>query len=70
MASNPINYSRTKYIRNYYYVVRELVLEIYELEVIYVNTSAIVANYITKPMSPEKFALVSTILGLAIKVII
>jgi len=46
------------------------VLEIYKLEVIYINTSAIVANYMTKPVGPNKFALVPTILGLAIKVII
>jgi len=46
------------------------VLEIHELEVIYINTSAIVANYITKPVGPNKFALVPTILGLAIGVII
>jgi len=70
MALNPINYSRTKYIRNYYYIVRELVSETHELEVIYVNTSAIVADCMTKPVGPDKFALVPTILGLAIEVII
>jgi len=41
-----------------------------ELEIVYINTSAIVANYITKPVGPNKFALVSIILGLAIEVII
>jgi len=46
------------------------VLEIRELEIIYVNTSAIVANYITKPVGPNKFALVPTILGLAIEIVI
>jgi len=65
-----VNYSRTKYIRNYYYIVKELVSEIHELEVIYVNTSAIVADYITKPVGPNKFALVPTILGLASEVVI
>jgi len=70
MASNPVNYSRTKYIRNYYYIVRELVLEIYELEIVYVNTSAIVADCMTKPVGPNKFALVPTILGLAPEVVI
>jgi len=70
MASNPVNYSRTKYIRNYYYIVRELVSEIHELEIVYVNTSAMVAEYMTKPVGPDKFALVPTILGLAMEVII
>jgi len=46
------------------------VSEIHELEVIYVNTSAIVADYITKPVGPNKFALVPTILGLASEVVI
>jgi len=70
MALNPVNHSRIKYIRNYYYIVRELVSEIYELEVIYVNTSAMVANCMTKPVGPDKFALVPAMLGLAIEVII
>jgi len=70
MASNSVNYSRSKYIRNYYYIVRQLILEIRELEIVYVNTSAIVANYMTKPVGPDKFALVPAILGLAIEVII
>jgi len=70
MASNPVNYSRIKYIRNYYYIVRELVSEIHELEIVYVNTSAIVADYMTKPVGPNKFALVPAILGLASEVVI
>ena len=44
--------------------------EIQELEIIYVNTSAIVADCMTKPVGPDKFALVPAILGLAIEVII
>jgi len=70
MALNPVNHSRIKYIRNYYYIVRQLVSETRELEIFYVNTSAIVANYITKPVGPDKFALVPAMLGLAIEVII
>jgi len=70
MALYSVNYSRTKYIRNYYYIVRYLVLETRELEIVYVNTSAIVANYITKPVGPNKFAHVPTILGLATEVLI
>jgi len=70
MASNPVNYSRTKYIRNYYHIVRELVSETYELEIVYVNTSAMVADCITKPVGPDKFALVPTMLGLASEVVI
>jgi len=46
------------------------VSEIYKLEIIYVNTLAIVANYMTKPVGPNKFDLVPAILGLAIEVII
>jgi len=46
------------------------VLEIYKLEIVYINTSTIVANYITKPVGPDKFALVPTILGLASEVVI
>jgi len=45
------------------------VSEIRELEIVYVNTSAIVADYMTKPMGPDKFALVPAILGLAIEVV-
>jgi len=70
MASNPVNYSRTKYIRNYYYIMRQLILETRELEIVYVNTSAIVADCMTKPVGPNKFALVPTILGLAPEVVI
>jgi len=70
MALNSVNYSRTKYIRNYYYIVRQLVSEIRELEIVYINTSAIVADYITKPVGPDKFAYISTILGLATEVVI
>jgi len=70
MALNPVNYSRIKYIRNYYYIVRELVSEIYKLEIIYVNTPTIVANYMTKPVGPDKFAHVPAILGLATEVVI
>jgi len=70
MASNSVNYSRIKYIRNYYYIVRELVLETHELEIVYVNTSAMVADCITKPVGPDKFALVPTMLGLAPEVVI
>jgi len=70
MALNSVNYSRIKYIRNFYYIVRELVSEIHELVIVYVNTSAIVADCMTKPVGPNKFALVPTILGLATEVVI
>jgi len=70
MASNPVNHSRTKHIRNYYHIVRQLVSETRELEIVYVNTSAMVADCMTKPVGPDKFALVPTILGLAMEVII
>jgi len=46
------------------------VLETRELEIVYVNTSAMVANCMTKPVGPDKFALVPAILGLAIEVVI
>jgi len=46
------------------------VSETRELEIVYVNTSAMVADYMTKPVGPDKFALVPAILGLAMEVII
>jgi len=46
------------------------VSETRELEIVYVNTSAIVADCMTKPVGPDKFALVPTMLGLAPEVII
>jgi len=46
------------------------VSETRELEIVYVNTSAMVADYMTKPVGPDKFALVPTMLGLASEVII
>jgi len=46
------------------------VSEIRELEIIYVNTSAILADYMTKPVGPDKFAHVPAILGLATEVVI
>jgi len=45
------------------------VLEIRELEIVYVNTS-MVADCMTKPVGPNKFALVPTILGLTPEVVI
>jgi len=41
-----------------------------ELEIVYVNTSAIVADCITKPVGPDKLAYVPAILGLATEVVI
>ena len=70
MALNPVNYSRTKHIRNYYYFMRQLVSETYELEIIYINTSAMVINCITKPVGPDKFAYIPAMLGLAIEGVI
>jgi len=46
------------------------VSETRELEIVYINTSAMVADCMTKPVGPDKFALVPTMLGLAIEVII
>jgi len=46
------------------------VSETRELEIFYVNTSAMVADCITKPVGPDKFALVPAMLGLAMEVII
>ena len=50
--------------------MRQLVSETRELEIVYINTSAIVADYITKPVGPDKFAYISAILGLATKGVI
>jgi len=46
------------------------VSETRELEIVYVNTSAMVVDCMTKPVGPDKFALVPTMLGLAPEVII
>jgi len=46
------------------------VSETHELEIVYVNTSAMVADCMTKPVGPNKFALVPTILGLASEIVI
>ncbi len=70
MALNPVNHSRIKYIRNYYYFIKQLVSEIYKLEIIYINILVIIINYITKPVGLEKFAYIPTILGLTIEGII
>ena len=70
MASNPVNHSRTKHIRNYYHFVRQLVSETHELEIIYVNTSAMVADCMTKPVGPDKFAHLPAMLGLAMEGVI
>ncbi len=50
--------------------MRQLVSETYKLEIIYINTSVIVINCITKPVGPDKFAYLPAILGLAIEGII
>jgi len=46
------------------------VSEIYKLEIIYINISVIVINYITKSVGLNKFAYIPVILGLAIEGII
>jgi len=46
------------------------VSETQELEIIYVNTSAIVANCMTKPVGSDNFAYIPAILGLATKGVI
>jgi len=46
------------------------VSETRELEIVYVNTSAMVADCMTKPVGPDKFALVPAMLGLATEVVI
>ncbi len=40
-----------------------------EREIIYVNTSAMVADCMTKPVGPDQFALVPAMLGLAMNVV-
>jgi len=46
------------------------VSETYKLEIIYVNTSAIVTDCITKPVGPNKFAHLPAMLGLVIEGVI
>ncbi len=50
--------------------MRQLISETYKLEIIYINISVIITNYITKPVGPKKFAYIPTILGLAMEGII
>jgi len=54
MASNPINYPRTKYIDSYYYVVRDRVAKIGKLRIDYVKTDDILADGLTKALGPYK----------------
>jgi len=46
------------------------VSEMYKLEIIYINTSAMVTDCITKPVGLNKFAYVPAILGLAMEGVI
>jgi len=65
MATNPINYLGTKYIKSDYYYIRELILEFNLLYIKYVPTIDILTNGLTKALSPTKFRLLKTELGLA-----
>ena len=62
-----MNYARIKYIRNKFYLVREM--ETGELAVDYVNTSDIVADGMTKPIAPNDFPPFRYKLGLSPSVI-
>jgi len=46
------------------------VSETYKLEIIYVNTSAMVTDCMTKPVGPDKFAYIPAMLGLAMEGVI
>ena len=65
MASNPVNHSRTKHIRNKYHFVRELVAETGDLVMGYVPTSDMLADGLTKPLGPQLFLPYRAMLGLA-----
>ena len=64
MANNPINYLRTKHIRNKYHFVRELVAETEDLVIDYVCTSDMLADGMTKLLGPQLFPLFRTMLGM------
>ena len=65
LATNPVNHSRTKHIRNKYHLVRQLVTETKELKVVYVNTKDMVADGLTKPLPVQEFQAFVSMLGLA-----
>ncbi len=65
LATNPVNHSRTKHIRNKYHIVRQLVSETKELKVEYVNTKDMVADGLTKPLAAVDFTAFVTKLGLS-----
>jgi len=54
MASNPINYLRTKYIDLCYHVVREMVAETGKLRIDYVKIDDMLANRLTKALGSYK----------------
>jgi len=65
MATNPVNYLGTKYIKSDYYYIRELISEFNLLRIEYVPIVDILANGLTKVLGPTKFHLFKTELGLA-----
>ena len=56
LATNLVNYTCIKYVRNKFYLVREIVSETGELTVDYVNTLDIVADGMTKPITLNDFS--------------
>ena len=59
-----MNHQRTKYIRSKYHLVRELVSKTKELMIGYINTKDIVADILTKPLTPKLFKAFPNMLGL------
>jgi hypothetical protein len=55
VATNPVNHQRTKYIRNKFHFVREMVSETGELTLEYSNTAIMVADGMTKAIAPNEF---------------
>ena len=67
IAKNSINYLRTKHIRNKFYFIRELVAETGNLVINYINIIDMLADSLTKPLSPQLFIPYRTILRLALR---
>lgn len=66
---NSINYLRTKYIRNRFYLVRKLITKIKELKIYYVSISVMITNYIIKSVKFIKSIELAFTLKLATSVI-
>ena len=64
LAKNPVNHRRTRHINVSYHFVRELIAN-ETLKYNYIPTKEMVADGLTKPLTPGKFAEFIAMLGLS-----